>query len=88
MKNSILILCILILVSCKDAKKEIQDPIPQKESEQKVMVSDPEKKKPLSHKLKGLIIISEYYLLFFSLLFAITFNSSQQHPLKFFISNI
>ncbi|WP_142785852.1 DUF2911 domain-containing protein [Changchengzhania lutea] len=62
MKNSILFLCIMILVSCKDTKTKVQEQAPETETEQKGTISEPEKKKPLSPHTSAMAIIGDAHI--------------------------
>ncbi|WP_299671177.1 DUF2911 domain-containing protein [uncultured Polaribacter sp.] len=62
MKQSILFLCILILMSCKDAKKEVQDKTQQTEIEQKTTSPITGKKKPLSPHSSTMAMIGDAHI--------------------------
>ncbi|TXE16606.1 DUF2911 domain-containing protein [Psychroserpens burtonensis] len=62
MKNTILTLCIMVLISCKDNRKEVQDTILLTEAEQSGTISESEKKKPLSPHTSTMVMIGDAHI--------------------------
>ncbi|MBD0776879.1 DUF2911 domain-containing protein [Maribacter sp. ANRC-HE7] len=64
MKNSIILLCLILLVSCKETSKEAQVPQHQDATEQKTISAEPAKKKPLSPHTSAMAMVGDAHIHF------------------------
>ncbi len=62
MKNSIILLCIILLASCKEASKEAQELKNGEVTEQKATTADPAKKKPLSPHTSAMAMVGDAHI--------------------------
>lgn len=64
MKNSIIVLCLIILVSCKENSKEAQEPRSKEATEQKTTRAEPVKKKSLSPHTSAMAMVGDAHMHF------------------------
>ncbi len=64
MKNTIILLCLIILVSCKETSKEVQEPKNKEETKQKTTSAEPTKKKPLSPHTSAMAMVGDAHIHF------------------------
>jgi hypothetical protein len=64
MKNSIILLCLILLVSCKETSKEAQVRQHQDATEQKTTSAEPDKKKPLSPHTSAMAMVGDAHIHF------------------------
>jgi hypothetical protein len=64
MKNSIILLCLIFLVSCNETKKKTQDPKSETATEQKTTTTEPTKKKPLSPHATAMTMVGDAHIHF------------------------
>ncbi len=64
MKNSIILLCLILLVSCKETSKEAQVPQYQDTTEQKTTSAEPPKKKSLSPHTSAMAMVGDAHIHF------------------------
>lgn len=64
MKNSIILLCLILLVSCKETSKEAQLPQHQDATEQKTTSAEPANKKPLSPHTSAMAMVGDAHIHF------------------------
>lgn len=64
MKNTLILLCLILVVSCKDTSKEVTEQQDTKITEQKQTTADPAKKKPLSPHTSAMAMIGDAHIHF------------------------
>jgi hypothetical protein len=64
MKNSIILLCLILLVSCKETSKNAQEPQSEETTEQKTKSAEPDKKKPLSPHTSTMAMVGDAHIHF------------------------
>jgi hypothetical protein len=64
MKNTIILLCLITLVSCKETSKEAQEPKNEEAMEQKTTSAEPTKKKPLSPHTSAMAMVGDAHIHF------------------------
>jgi hypothetical protein len=64
MKNILIILCLILVVSCKDTSKEVTEQQDTKVTEQKTTIAEPAKKKPLSPHTSAMEMIGNAHIHF------------------------
>jgi hypothetical protein len=64
MKNTIIFLCLIILVSCKETSTEAQEPKNEEATEQKTTSAEPTKKKPLSPHTSAMTMVGDAHIHF------------------------
>jgi Protein of unknown function (DUF2911) len=64
MKNTLILLCLILVVSCKDTSKEVTEQQDTKITEQKQTTTDPAKKKPLSPHTSAMAMIGDAHIHF------------------------
>lgn len=64
MKNSILILCLILLVSCKETSKDTQVPQNNEVQQQESTSAEPDKKKPLSPHTSAMAMVGDAHIHF------------------------
>ncbi|APQ16207.1 DUF2911 domain-containing protein [Maribacter hydrothermalis] len=62
MKNSIILLCLTLLVSCKETSKDAQEPQREETTEQKTKSVEPAKKKPLSPHTSAMAMVGDAHI--------------------------
>lgn len=64
MKNSIIFLCIILLVSCKETPKDVEEPQNKEATEQKTTRAELAKKKPLSPHTSAMAMVGDAHIHF------------------------
>lgn len=64
MKNSILFLCLILLVSCKETSKDIQEPQNKEVKVKETTSAEPVKKKPLSPHTSAMAMVGDAHIHF------------------------
>ncbi|MDB4291816.1 DUF2911 domain-containing protein [Maribacter sp.] len=64
MKNSILVLCLILLVSCKETSKDTQVPQNNEVQQQETTSAEPAKKKPLSPHTSAMAMVGDAHIHF------------------------
>ena len=64
MKNSIMLLCLIFLVSCNETEKKTPEPQKETATEQKTTTAKPTKKKPLSPHTSAMAMVGDAHIHF------------------------
>ena len=64
MKTSLILLCLVMLISCKETSKEVQEPQHKTTTEQKTTSEGPTKKKPLSPHTSAMAMVGDAHIHF------------------------
>ncbi len=64
MKNTIILLLLVLLASCKETSKELKDPQSKEVTEQKITTAEPSKKKPLSPHTSVMEMVGDAHIHF------------------------